>query len=277
ETFARSEDVGAYDVPVGVAGDEGFVPRVQVRGAVDRRAWRVPVAGLTPEQVLAPLARAVDEAGWEVLVACAARACGGFDFRFALDLRPPPEMFVDLGAFSALTARAADGGAHLVAVASATPEAGWLEVIQVAPGGGTLEVERAAAPLRAAPRGDLAQRLEAQGAVVLEGLAFASGSAALPVAEYPPLRDLATYLAGDAARRVVVVGHTDATGSLEGNLRISRARAEAVRTALVERFGAAGAQIAAEGAGYLAPRDSNLTEAGRAANRRVEVVLLDTR
>jgi OOP family OmpA-OmpF porin len=69
------------------------------------------------------------------------------------------------------------------------------------------------------------------------------------------------------------VGHTDAQGGLETNIRLSRARAQAVRRYLIEELDVAPAQVEAEGIGYLAPRESNATPEGREANRRVEVVI----
>jgi outer membrane protein OmpA-like peptidoglycan-associated protein len=68
------------------------------------------------------------------------------------------------------------------------------------------------------------------------------------------------------------VGHTDSVGSLEANLALSRARAEAVVTALQARFGVAAGRAVPAGVGPLAPVASNATDAGRALNRRVEVV-----
>ena len=74
--------------------------------------------------------------------------------------------------------------------------------------------------------------------------------------------------------RVALVGHTDAVGSLDANTALSRRRAEAVRDRLVQSYDVAPGRVEAQGAGYLAPRASNLTEAGREQNRRVEVVVL---
>jgi OOP family OmpA-OmpF porin len=72
----------------------------------------------------------------------------------------------------------------------------------------------------------------------------------------------------------VLVGHTDATGGLEINISVSRRRAASVVERLVAAYNVPRAQIAAEGVGYLAPRATNLTDAGRTANRRVEAVLV---
>jgi OOP family OmpA-OmpF porin len=85
---------------------------------------------------------------------------------------------------------------------------------------------------------------------------------------------LAAWLAESAERRIVLVGHTDAEGALDSNIELSRARAAAVRNALVTEFGADPARIEAAGVGYLAPRAANSLAEGREANRRVEVVLI---
>jgi outer membrane protein OmpA-like peptidoglycan-associated protein len=71
-------------------------------------------------------------------------------------------------------------------------------------------------------------------------------------------------------KRVVVEGHTDSTGSMATNNRISAARAAAVVNALVER-GVEKARMSAKGFGPSRPIASNDTPEGRDANRRVEI------
>lgn len=55
-------------------------------------------------------------------------------------------------------------------------------------------------------------------------------------------------------------------------MKLSRDRAEAVVKALSGKFGISAARMQAGGAGPLSPAASNLTDAGRAKNRRVELV-----
>jgi len=108
----------------------------------------------------------------------------------------------------------------------------------------------------------------------LRGLDFASGAATLGVGPYDSLAALAGTLRAQPELAIALVGHTDDVGALDGNIALSRARAEAVRTRLVETHGVPHARIAAYGVGYLAPRGPNDTEAGRDRNRRVEVVIV---
>ena len=73
-----------------------------------------------------------------------------------------------------------------------------------------------------------------------------------------------------------IEGHTDNVGSLAFNMALSRDRASAVLDFLVTR-GVAKSRLAIEGKGPLEPRGDNRTEAGRALNRRVQVVILEPR
>lgn len=122
---------------------------------------------------------------------------------------------------------------------------------------------------------DLARALEDKGAVALDDLVFDSGAASLAAGAYPSLAALAAYLQAHPDHELLLVGHSDATGGLAANIALSRQRAQAVRARLIADHGLAPGRITAEGAGFLAPRASNLDESGRAANRRVEAVLVD--
>ncbi len=85
------------------------------------------------------------------------------------------------------------------------------------------------------------------------------------------LKVVAEALKG-TTRTILVEGHTDSTGKQEKNLTLSQARAETVRKYLVDGGLPAG-QIRAVGIGQDRPIADNKTSAGRAKNRRVEVVL----
>ncbi len=71
-----------------------------------------------------------------------------------------------------------------------------------------------------------------------------------------------------------VVGHTDSTGSEEGNERLSVSRADSVRNHLVGR-GVSTTVITTDGRGSREPLADNGTAAGRAQNRRVEIFVAE--
>jgi len=70
-----------------------------------------------------------------------------------------------------------------------------------------------------------------------------------------------------------VEAHTDSRGSAEYNLRISDERALAVRAYLLAEVNGVAEDINAEGYGESFPIETNGTIAGRAANRRVEIII----
>ena len=281
-TVERNTDPDTYAAPVGVFA-EGRVPRIAVEGAVRRAAWRISQPGVTPLQLMRPLRRQLREAGLEIVLDCAAAACGGFDFRFAVETLPGPGMYVNIRAFHFVTALrldAQDAPVEAITVlTSASATAAYVQVVQAgALDAGTLEVATTATPpLSPAPPdggADLGARLLAEGHAVLRDLDFGTGSSDLGEGTFDALDRLAAFLADRPGMRIALVGHTDTVGGLEGNIALSRRRAQSVRQRLIERYGVDPARLAAEGMGYLAPVASNLEEAGREANRRVEAVLL---
>lgn len=73
--------------------------------------------------------------------------------------------------------------------------------------------------------------------------------------------------------KLLIEGHTDNTGTVQLNQRLSEQRAESVRAGLLSR-GVAAARIQAKGIGQAQPVADNATDQGRAQNRRVEIVML---
>ncbi len=79
-------------------------------------------------------------------------------------------------------------------------------------------------------------------------------------------------LQGDSALALEVQGHTDNTGTKDGNLKLSKERAEAVKAYVVEKGGIAADRLTTAGLGDAVPVADNGTEEGRAQNRRVVLV-----
>jgi outer membrane protein OmpA-like peptidoglycan-associated protein len=86
------------------------------------------------------------------------------------------------------------------------------------------------------------------------------------------LAEIAKALATVGNRRVLVEGHTDSTGADEYNLKLSRLRAESVRSILIAG-GVSADRIESQGYGKTRPVASNATASGKAQNRRVEIVI----
>ncbi|MDY2943498.1 MAG: OmpA family protein [Paludibacteraceae bacterium] len=88
------------------------------------------------------------------------------------------------------------------------------------------------------------------------------------------LLTLYTFLTDHPDKRILITGHTDSSGAEIYNQRLSEGRAASVKNALVER-GIDPERIETNGKGESEPIDTNLTEAGRQNNRRVEVSVLE--
>lgn len=106
--------------------------------------------------------------------------------------------------------------------------------------------------------------------LVLEGVTFEPSSADLTPEAFEALDRVAVGLTERPDVRVRVVGHTDSTGSRDGNLRLSQARAESVVAYLTSQ-GIGSSRLEAEGRGPDEPIADNETTDGRRQNRRVEL------
>jgi len=107
-------------------------------------------------------------------------------------------------------------------------------------------------------------------ALILKGVNFQTGKATLLPASQGMLDQVAHSLIDNPDVNVEVGGHTDNVGSEATNLRLSQARADAVREYLIGK-GVPAERITAKGYGEGNPVASNATVAGRASNRRVEL------
>jgi OOP family OmpA-OmpF porin len=105
---------------------------------------------------------------------------------------------------------------------------------------------------------------------------FDTGKATLRPAAQKELDGLVGKLAGMKLEVIVVVGHTDSTGSAALNEKLSLARAESVKRYLVSK-GVEPNRIYTEGKGPRQPVADNKTAQGRQANRRVEIEVVGTK
>ncbi|WP_431823467.1 DUF4892 domain-containing protein [Burkholderia sp. F1] len=118
----------------------------------------------------------------------------------------------------------------------------------------------------------LQKGLAATGKVALYGIYFDTDKAQVKPESKPQLDEMAKLLTGNPALKVYIVGHTDNQGAFARNADLSQKRAEAVAQALATTYRIAPARLVAKGVASLSPVASNGDDAGRAQNRRVELV-----
>jgi outer membrane protein OmpA-like peptidoglycan-associated protein len=87
------------------------------------------------------------------------------------------------------------------------------------------------------------------------------------------LNQLAVSLQNNPQTNILVIGHTDSTGTAAHNIDLSVRRASAVKSYIVQQ-GVNGGRLTTEGKGETEPIASNNTVQGRAQNRRVEIVII---
>ncbi|WP_457417774.1 OmpA family protein [Roseateles sp. P5_E7] len=115
--------------------------------------------------------------------------------------------------------------------------------------------------------------LAAEGRVTLTGLFFDTGKTELKPESKAQLEAMAELLKSQPALKAWIVGHTDNVGSFESNEKLSLARAQAVVAALTAApYKVDAKRVAPKGLASLAPVAGNGDDAGRARNRRVELV-----
>ncbi|HCQ66275.1 MAG TPA: OmpA family protein [Rhodobacteraceae bacterium] len=284
-TKEKLELEGSYEMPIGPWHEESAVPTEAIAGRVIRQAWRLGGTGMSSYQILLNLRQQIVDAGYEIVFECEDIACGGFDFRFGTEVIGEPHMHVDLGDFRFLSATMPDAPNEAVSLlVSRSTSAGFVQVIQVGKAQAPTATVEPKASTKAEPgtalpatlSDDIGTAMESVGRFILADLVFATGSSDLGPGDFTSLTELADYLKANPAKRVALVGHTDAEGSLGGNISLSKRRAASVMDRLVNDFGVNPGQLEAEGIGYLAPIASNQSDDGRTRNRRVEAILVST-
>ena len=119
---------------------------------------------------------------------------------------------------------------------------------------------------------EIGTKMASEGRAIFYGLYFDTDKADIKPASDPQLAEMGKFLSSNPNAKVFVVGHTDNQGGLDYNLTLSLKRAQAVAAALQSRFHVNAARLTAKGLGPLAPVSENRDDAGRAKNRRVELV-----
>lgn len=118
----------------------------------------------------------------------------------------------------------------------------------------------------------LMDSIQTKGSASVYGIYFDFDRADIKPESEPAIREIAKLLQENPKLKLYVVGHTDNVGNLDYNLKLSRARAEAIVRELITKYKISPDRLKAFGVASLAPIAQNKTEEGRAKNRRVELV-----
>lgn len=112
------------------------------------------------------------------------------------------------------------------------------------------------------------------GAILGDDINFESNNYQLSKKEVDKIKVVRSLIAKDPNVDIVLVGHSDSTGSADINLKISKERALSVLNVFTE-LGSSRNRFRLFYQGSLKPKCENNTEEGRACNRRVEVYIVD--
>lgn len=118
---------------------------------------------------------------------------------------------------------------------------------------------------------DLERAIGESGSAAIYGIHFDVNSATLRPDSTPALQNVLTLINKAPDSHWIISGHTDNQGSAELNQRLSQARSASV-IAWLGAYGVAAGRLAPQGFGPTRPVADNATEAGRALNRRVEIM-----
>lgn len=255
----------------GLAANADAAERLE--GNLTRLVYRSP-ANRSPLEVYRNYAQALSGAGFERQFECAQRECGGFAFNDLLSPAPytvlfngyyedqqyglfhlaRPEGDVEVAVYVVLNKGGGiNAGRSLVKV----------EVLEAAPMEQRMVVVKA---------DTIDQDLQANGKVVFYGILFDTDKDQMRADSAPQLQEIAAVLKRSAQLKVLVVGHTDSQGALAYNQDLSQRRAHSIVQALITQYGIDGARMTPLGVGMAAPVATNRSDAGRAKNRRVELV-----
>ena len=236
----------------------------RLEGRVARIAYRTP-AGPSILEVSRNFETQLEKAGFEKLLSCDTDACGGIPFTEAVDVLPVPQMWVDGFNFHYYAGHKKDGDRETYASVLVSMNNDEITAQLVVAEIGAIENKMIDAAA-------MAKGLGEKGHIALYGIYFDTDKATLKPESGPTLDQIAKLLGDQPRLDVFIVGHTDAQGSYEHNMDLSRRRAAAVADELARSRHVAKGRMRTAGVGFLAPVGSNATEDGRALNRRVELV-----
>ena len=238
-----------------------------------QQVWKIKNFSKTTDEIQKEIKNSLALNEYIIIFECDFKSFGGFKFRFNSNKLNMPEMFVNLGNYKFLTAKAInhEKSKFISYIISVGKNTGYIQINQF---GDEIEKNIKKEQSKTFLKSLSANFNDNRGSIILEGLKFKPGSADILESDLRILSDLANFLILNKKEKIILVGHTDASGPIKGNLKLSKDRAESVQKLFVKKFNVSPNQITINGVGFLSPIASNNTEAGREQNRRVEVIIV---
>jgi len=262
----NSTRFGQLDVPLSDPPNGAKSNQERVEGKTTRIVYLLPQASSSHEAFRAYQAE-LEKAGFKTLYTCA--PCSG---SWAVYVQTTMDAGLNMGfanwdsqRYLAAKRETAEGRTYVMVYAIEFKDRKFA-VVQIA------EAAALGDNLVTVSADAMARDITRVGHVAVHGVYFDTDRAELKAESAPTLLEMKKLLTQNPALKVYIVGHTDNAGLLGHNLELSQQRAEAVVKALVGQYGITANRVMARAVGPLSPVVSNKAEAGRAKNRRVELV-----
>ena len=275
-TFERSE----YDrisLPTGPWTGDEFESMESVEGEHLEYTYRFDIDDISTLRIKGNYRQLLEEAGFEILYAASESDLGyrnGIGFVIQGDFGRPDRRCCNAGRSSPVRYLAARHPVEGVLVSMLTFDAllnmGTVALVDVVTPA-EMDFAMDHRPLTA---DEMGSGLVQDGKVAVQNIQFAFDSDEILPESDEALQTIASLMEEQPELRLLVVGHTDDVGAFDYNLQLSVERATAVVDHLVSEMGIAADRLQSAGAGMMNPMTSNRSEAGRSANRRVELVEL---
>lgn len=240
---------------------------IAAKGRATRFLYRGPI-GRSSLEVVRNFEQRLQAQGFETLLFCRMSDCGGQDLWWAVtdQLKGtglPPNW--ENQSYLAARLKRAEGDVivGILSVEQGQEVRSLIDVVESK----RMETDK----VKVIDAAGLRSSLDAQGRAALYGISFEFDKADIRPESKPQLDEIVAFLKANPQVGIVVTGHTDANGGFDYNVDLSRRRAQAVVRALTASGIAAG-RLTPFGAGMASPVASNDNDAGRALNRRVEIV-----
>lgn len=265
--FYDQKNFDAYSLRLGPVerGKETAAKKQDLEGVITRIIYQSPKTNSVLE-VFRNYEQALVQGGFEPMFKCELEACGnGFSGSYPSGSMGHVRGFTEQQRYLAMQ-RSDDNGTQYVAVFVVMTHDGpvtRLDVVEMKPMK-TGQVTVSAAQMKS--------DFEKTGKAVIQQIYFESGKATLKPESKPALEEVSKFLKEKSDLNIYVVGHTDNDGGFDFNQQLSQQRAQAVVDELVKTYGIASNRLIAKGVSYLCPVADNGTDAGKAKNRRVELV-----